>query len=214
MQLAGPPLGELARIVKGAGTNADRVYVLEAESDVEPELIKPCIRGRDVGKDNRTRCLVPYQPDGRLIEPDTLRLRFPRAMAHLESKREILEARERGRFRGDRFYQFGRPQNMETLLSTRPKIVVPDVTREGRAMLDTPYAVIPHDAKDFDRVLAVLRSPAVRLWLRETGIPLRGGYLRMKTATLRTLPIATKTANLRLAYGLSAKQWGTGARGA
>ena len=38
-------------------------------------------------------------------------------------------------------------------------------------------------------LLAVLNSRIVALWLSETGIPLRGNYMRMKTAYLRSLPL-------------------------
>jgi hypothetical protein len=144
-------------------------------------------------------CLVPYDAAGRLLPPDALAARYPRAWAYLLACRDRLEARERGRFRGDRFYQFGRPQNLAFLADRAPKLVVPDVTRESRAfldrgghfVLDTAYALrlrpdVPTTLADLHSLLC---SPFATLWLRETGVPLRGGYLRMKTAYLTDLPI-------------------------
>ena len=225
---AGPPLGEVARIAKGAGTNADPIYVYDGDShpDVERELIRICIRGRDVRAFSRpdpgVRIVVPYTRTGTLIPPDELARRFPRATAYFRTARRALESRERGRFRGDDFYRFGRPQNMAYHGSRRPKIVIPDVAHSGRAMLDTrgamvldtAYAARPlADDLSPELLLAVLNSRAVKLWLSETGIPLRGNYLRLKTAYLSSLPFPTPSAvtaeiedRLRLCDGVDAAE--------
>lgn len=205
---AGPPLGRIARIAKGAGTNADRVFVIErgwsralAEPvDLEPAATRPVLRGRDVAPYGRVdpdvRIVYPYDDAGRLVPPDELP---PRAAAYLARCRDRLEARERGRYRGARFYRFGRPQNLAWLADPAPKIVVPDVARTGRAMvdaagamvLDSAYAVrpLPGAPVGIDALLDLLNSPVVDLWLRETGLRLRGGYVRMKTAYLASLPV-------------------------
>ncbi len=205
---AGTALGEVARIAKGTGTNADKVFVLERGFsralgevvDVEASITWPVLRGRDVrayGAANpNIRVLYPYDDAGRLLEPDEIP---PRAAAYLERCRPILEARERGRFRGDHYYQFGRPQNLAFLRDPTPKLVVPDVTREGRALLDatgaivldSAYAIRPLPGADVtvEQLLDLLNSPLVGLWLRETGLRLRGDYVRMKTAYLASLPV-------------------------
>lgn len=213
-------LGDVARIAKGAGTNADPVFVLvDAAVDgalvhgrgpdgapvvLEAEATRPCWRGRDIqdgAAGPRARCLLPYDGD-RLIPWATLRARWPRAAAYLEAHRARLEARERGRFVGDRFHAFGRPQNLAFLLDPRPKVLVPDVCRAPRAVLDrggalvldTAYALRPlADAPppwdDIDRLHALMRSPAVPAWLAEAGAPLRGDYRRWKTAYLAPMPL-------------------------
>jgi len=219
---AAPSLGDVARIVKGAGTNADRVYVFDRpaadtrddEVDVlskalgetvriESALLRPCLRGRDVtafGSVGDVRVLVPYSRRGVLIEPQQLRERWPRTALYLDRCRDLLERRERGRFRGPNFYCWGRPQNMAFLGEPGAKLVVPDIARNGRALMDTAatmaldsaYALRLADTNpgySLDLLLAVLNSPIVALWLSETGIPLRGNYMRMKTAYLRSLPL-------------------------
>jgi hypothetical protein len=65
-------------------------------------------------------------------------------------------------------------------------------------VLDSAYA-LRSERISLELLAAVLSSRAVELWLRETGIPLRGGYVRMKTRYLESLPIpapctATTTA--------------------
>ncbi len=221
LSAAGPSLGQVARVAKGAGTNADPVYVLEGEAgpgdDLEAELVRLCLRGRDVTAYGRAgdqvRCLVPYRRDGSFIEPDELARRFPRAAAYLARHRRALERRERGRFRGAAFYRFGRPQNMAWLGDPAPKVVVPDVARAGRALLDrraamvldSAYALRPLTAAITPALLlAVLNSGIVSLWLGETGVPLRGDYLRLKTAYLESLPLPPPSRWRRRAEELAA----------
>ncbi len=88
---------------------------------------------------------------------------------------------------------------MAWLSAAAPKLVVPDVARGGRALidrraamvLDSAYAIRPlsGDPVSLGLLLAVFNSGVVALWLRETGVPLRGGYMRLKTAYLEPLPL-------------------------
>ncbi len=239
----GPRLGEVARIVKGAGTNADPVFVFEAgqgKPAIESALLPLCLRGRDVSAygsaSPKVRCLYPYDVRGALLPFAELADRFPKAARYLESQRARLEARENGRFRGPDFHCFGRPQNLTFHRDRAPKVVFPDVARTGRALLDkggalvldSAYAVRPTSATaSIELLLAVMNSRAVRLWLLETGVPLRGEYVRLKTAYLASLPLPSgakkiaaveravreqlSTAEIddlvREAYGLSVAAW-------
>lgn len=200
-------------IAKGAGTNADPVFVLpDARRDgrwlragdvvIEAAAARPCLRGRDVGAAPTAWCVLPYV-DGALLPWAEVEARWPAAAAYLAARRSLLEARERGRFVGDRFHAFGRPQNLAFHLDPAPKVVIPDVVRAPRAwidrggalVLDSAYAVRPRpDAparwRDVERLAALLASPAVAAWLDRASVPLRGGYRRMKTAYLAPMPLA------------------------
>lgn len=246
----GPALGALARIVKGAGTNADGVFVIEAPVvrgaqltgrtiagaiAIEAAATRPCLRGRDIGAASRPACVVPYERAA-LIPWAILQRRWPAAATYLEAQRAILEARERGRFTGDRFHAFGRAQNLAFHADLAAKVVVPDVARAGRALIDTTgalvldsaYAIRPRvDDGAYDAALLalVLGSPIIALWLAHAGVPLRGGYVRLKTAYLAPLPLpppgpaldavraaiprdrAAALEALRAAYGLDAALW-------
>lgn len=235
LRAAGPALGDIARIAKGAGTNADPVYVIEGAAPcgdtiagtskaagqvrVEAAACRPCVRGRDVRAwgqaGGAVQCIVPYGDDGALWTPEALAA-LPLTAAHLARCRPRLEARERGRFAGPRYYCFGRPQNLAFLCDPRPKIVIPDVARGGRALidgrgalvLDSAYAVrLGDEAHGYELplVAAILNAPVVRLWLRETGVPLRGSYLRLKTAYLRSLPLPAPGPATREAAALAAR---------
>ncbi len=232
-------LGQLAHVAKGCGTNADKVYVLTGQVhgdlflghdgrgqpvQLEAELVRPCLRGRDVRvPDTRDRrgpsCLLPYSaaPQGppRLVPWPELARRAPRAAAYLESHRAELERRERGRFTGEAFHRFGRPQNLAFLLDPAPKIVIPDVTQEGRALLDrgslvldSAYALRPRPGapapwQSLPLWIALLRSTALRAWLEQVGVHLRGGYVRMKTAFLEPMPLPPESDELTRAHDLA-----------
>ena len=260
----GAALGDVARIVKGAGTNADGVYVIEdarvhgdtvrgrgtaGDVEIEAAATRACLRGRDVVAWRtvdtgaaHTRCIVPYDGD-RLIRWADLERRAPRTAAHFLAHRERLEAREDGRFAGASFHAYGRPQNLRFHADVTPKVVVPDVARAGRAMidaggamvLDTAYALRVKDGAtpglaDPLLLLLVLDSPMVALWLSWAGVPLRGGYVRLKTAYLTPLPLpppgpalehalaearrgdrAAARAALGEAYGIERSLWAEGA---
>lgn len=209
---AGLTLGDVARIAKGTGTNADRVFVLpDARVDgalvrsgaiaIEAAATRVCLRGRDVGAPPTARCLVPYR-DGALLDWDELRRLWPRAAAYLASQRATLEARERGRFTGARFHAFGRPQNLAFHLDPAPKLVIPDVCRTprvavdatGALVLDTAYALRPRPGAPppwdrLDTLRALLLSPELAAWIERTSVPLRGDYRRWKTAFLAPMPL-------------------------
>ncbi len=219
----GQTLGDVARIAKGTGTNADGVFVLErctvrgdlvhgtdgygAGITVELAATRACWRGRDIqlGAASATRCIVPYTDDGELIPFDAFRRRWPRAAAHLTAHRAHLEARERGRFAGDAFHVFGRPQNLAFLLDPAPKVIVPDVARTPRAVLDTSGALVldtayalrplpgaPEAWRDPRALLALCASPQILAWLARAGVPLRGDYRRLKTAFLAPMPLPAR----------------------
>ncbi len=241
----GPALGDVARVAKGAGTNADRVFLLEdararggrvfgysphrgRRVEVEANITAPCVRGRDVepyGAVPRSlRCIIPYEREGRLYSAGALAAAFPLAAAHFEACRARLEARERGRFAGATYYCFGRPQNLSFHRDSAPKVVFPDVAREGRALLDTTgamlldtaYALRTTDEGGYPLgvVLAVMNSPIVALWLRETGIRLRGDYVRMKTAYLASLPLPPPSRHTRALADLGRRAAGGDGRAA
>ena len=159
----GPTLGEVVHIAKGAGTSADRVFVLPAaivDGDlvratvdgaavvVELTATRPCLRGRDVGAATSPRAIVPYDVDGAPIEAAVLARRWPRAAAWLRGHQATLAARDRG---AGSAIHYGRPQNLALHLGPTPRVVVPDVVATPRAVLapggtliiDSAYGLYP-----------------------------------------------------------------------
>ena len=212
-----PRLGDIAGVFKGTGTSADPVFLLKRRPsghyslhldrcvELEDDLVKPSLTGRDVSRYHFTRdtfLLFPYRIEGddyELIPEAEMRRDYPAAWAYLNvpENREKLEGRDRGAFkgRGD-WYGYGRPQNMHLL--DKPKLVVPDVAayaqasydREGRYIVDTMYGILVEDDNWSPlAATALLNSTVLTFFLNQTGTKLRGGYFRMKTAYLEPFPI-------------------------
>ncbi len=83
---------------------------------------------------------------------------------------------------------------------------------DGTLVIDTAYAIRPLAGCEewLPWILDTLASPIVGAWLRATGIPLRGGYFRMKTAYLASLPIARSAVGDEVLgrYGVTAEALG------
>ena len=217
-----PSLGSVAEVFKGTGTNADRVYLVEdrgrkgnlvriyspekeAEYLLEPAFLKPALRGRSISRyevvESKLRLIVPYEPIGSksvLVSHNKLADLAPRTLEYLRECKPRLDEREKGRFKGEGWYCYGRPQNLDRF-EVPEKIVLPDVANRGacfldgekRWLIDTAYAIVrrPGTKLDLRFILAILNSPLLTYFLKETGTALRGGYFRMKTAYLNPLPI-------------------------
>jgi type I restriction-modification system DNA methylase subunit len=215
-------LGSVAQVFQGAGTRADRVFLVEdrgrerglirifsAENEkeylLEPTFLKPALRGRNIGRyqvvGERLMLIVPYEViDGKsvLVPQKKLADLAPNTLEYLRECKTRLDERENGRFKGEKWYCYGRPQNMDRF-EVPEKIVLPDVTNRGtcfldrdrRWLLDTAYGIVfkANALVDLRYILAILNSPLLTYFLKETGTILRGGYFRMKTAYLNPFPI-------------------------
>jgi len=132
------PLGELsARVFQGLVTGADRVYVLEKRSEPskgiiklysrpldrelggESDILKPLLMGRDIERYGyptpNQLLLFPYKvAEGKaeLIAPQEFASAYPKCWEYLLQNRETLENRERGKMHHEKWYAFGRTQNL------------------------------------------------------------------------------------------------------
>jgi adenine-specific DNA-methyltransferase len=86
-------------------------------------------------------------------------------------------------------------------IERKGKLVFPDVANrgefyyenDGRWLIDTAYAIVtkPNVSINLKYIQAILNSPLLTFFLKETGTSLRGGYFRIKTAYVNPFPIRT-----------------------
>jgi hypothetical protein len=129
-----------------------------------------------------------------------LQANAPRTLEYLRECKSRLDKREKGRFKGESWFCYGRPQNLSRF-EVAEKILMPDVANRGECcldtsgiwILDTAYAIelLPTSLIKPQYILGILNSPILTNFLKETGTSLRGGYFRMKTAYLNPFPIRT-----------------------
>jgi hypothetical protein len=196
-------------LVEKCGQSGGLVRVLSSHTGevhlLERHFLKPALRGRSIARygiddEDRLQLIVPYElrADSCVaVSEERLRSIAPRTLAYLKKCKPRLDEREDGRFkhRAD-WYAYGYPRSMTRF--DRLKIVIPDVCNRGKCwledrphwLIDTAYGLLAKDGgADLHYLLALLNSPMLTYFLKETGTPLRGGYFRMKTAYLDPFPI-------------------------
>jgi hypothetical protein len=212
-------LGDVAEVDVGVQTSKDDVFLFEssappgdrlctvfsqaAQSHIELEagILRRCLKGA-AGAD--FLLLFPYDSDGKLLLPDRLAKRFPKAWAYLQRMKPLLEARESDGFKCADWYRFGRSQG--TVACSRPKLLVsamlsrPAITSDPLATLaftasgkggGGAWAVYPRDADA--RTLALLEESLLSdvAWdhYLAYGSPQKGGWRGIDQGVLRSMPL-------------------------
>jgi methylase of polypeptide subunit release factors len=219
-------LGDVAeRIFQGLVTGADPVYVLrniakdrffseatEQEHRLETDLMHPLCKGSlDVRRyhigDLSRSILFPYRMvSGRatLIPCSEFKGEFPNAWQYLQTCREILEARERGKWKHERWYAFGRSQNLSEM--EQPKILTPSIAASACFTLDQTdfyyfmgsgggggggygITLLRESKLRLKYVLALLNSRLLDYFLKRTSSAFSGGYFAYNRQYIEPLPI-------------------------
>ncbi|MBI4328140.1 MAG: Eco57I restriction-modification methylase domain-containing protein [Chloroflexi bacterium] len=209
------------RMAQGLRTSANAIYVLDRvsadrktvtayseqlqrEVKLEFHAVLPFLQGRDIRRyvlePSGKVVVMPYRVKaGRaeLMAEAELRKKFPLAYGYLRENKKLLEEREEGRMRGEEWYAFIYPKNIE-LMST-PKILVPDIAdfasfafdADGAFAFTTGYGItLKQDALESPAyLLGLLNSRLLDFYLKQVSTPLRGGYFRYFTQFIEQLPV-------------------------
>ncbi len=155
-----PKLADVAdRIFQGLVTGADPVFILEKRSkgvfysealerevQLEPDLLHPLCKGsvnvRRYEIDDVTKSILfPYHIGDEkavLIPANEFSKKYPKCWHYLGENRKALEGRERGKWHHDKWYAFGRSQNLAEM--EQEKILTPSIAKR---------ASFTHDLDDF-----------------------------------------------------------------
>ncbi|MFD6162855.1 Eco57I restriction-modification methylase domain-containing protein [Nocardia sp. NPDC060256] len=143
--------GEVARIRVGIKTTADKVFISDRWSDLEPppepELLRELITHHDlepwrVARSHDTRVLYPYD----LTRPNRTPIdlnEFPCAAEYLRAHKDTLAARHYLGPSGREWFEIWVPQRPH--LWREPKVVFPDISDRPRFALDRSGAVVNGD---------------------------------------------------------------------
>lgn len=196
-----PALREFStRISAGIATGRDRIFVLRdgAGQELEPELRRPAVRGKDLSAfqidASDLEIILPYLPtsDGR---PELVDLNdFPRTKAYLDAYRAELETRHCVRTWQKAWYDIHDPWTLD--ITGMTKVLVPDVARTNRFVLDegsfcplhSAYYIIPKGIEP-RYLTAVLNSSPVEFLVRLFAPVVKDGFSRYRRQFLITLPI-------------------------
>ena len=213
------------RIFQGLVTGADPVFILEKrgkgvfysealerEVQLESDLLHPLCKGsvnvRRYEIDDVTKSILfPYHiVDERavLIPANEFAKKYPKCWRYLGENRKALEGRERGKWHHDKWYAFGRSQNLAEM--EQEKILTPSIAKRASFThdLDDFYYFIGSgggggggygitlkpDAKESYRyLLALLNSKLLDTIVKSVSSPFANGYYAYNRQYIEQLPI-------------------------
>lgn len=228
LRKTGPFLGDKAicpRVFQGLKTSLDPVYVLDVVEDkgasmvvrskaldeelvLESEPLKWIVKGSQMKRfaplPPRKVVLVPYAIEddvATVIPPRRFKEEYPKVWQYLMRNRRALEARERGRMKGDDWYAYIYPKNL-TLFRHR-KLLTADMADRMNFSFDEDgafhllggaaggYGLLPAKEEYAAPLLALLNSTLLEWMLRPPGFssPFRGGWFSCEARFINLLPI-------------------------
>jgi len=203
IQAAHPSLADkTARISAGPATGRDELYVFPTSTgpEVEPELTRPVVRGRDVLaygiRDPGLSILLPYVFDKRTGAGSLVDLaNYPKARAYLEKHRRVLQGRHCVRVWEKAWYDLHDQAPID--LACECKILVPDVANTNRFAVDegrylplhSAYYILPKRGVDPYVLTALLNSRVSRFLIRLLAPVVKDGFNRYRRQFLAMLPI-------------------------
>ena len=210
----------------GQQTSADTVYLFkEYESidsaksrtyskelgewvEIETDILRPVIRSGKIARYTATTTaliLFPYEVinnNARLYTAKEMQTRFPLAWSYLKRNRRLLEDREKGKFKDDQWYRFGRSQNLG--MWEQPKIMVPYMITNLAAYYDVSdnyyfinvttggYGITVDESKiDYVYLCGLLNSRLLDFYLKQVSTNFRSGYMAANKQYIEQLPIRT-----------------------
>jgi hypothetical protein len=175
--------------------------------ELEAELLKPLLSGHDIKRYGmpitKQLLLFPYivkEGQANLISVEDFASIFPKCWQYLVDNRDILENRESGKMRGEKWYAFGRNQNLA--LHVLPKLAIPRLVQHLEAIYDETGSfyldnvdvggLILKDGsqkEDYLYVLGLLHSQVIDFCFQRLSAPFRGGFRSANRQFLEPLPI-------------------------
>ncbi len=200
-------LGDVAHIFQGLVTGADKVFIIPADSKIERGLTRPFLLTGDLSAYTTpqpvARIIFPYEivnGKAELMTAETLERKYPKGWAYLCEHRETLRQRERGKWKHDRWYAFGRSQNLTQM--DADKLIIQVTAQRPTVMLDTTglymtgggsgpfYGIRPKDAGfPIKYLLALMNSTLFGDIITAQSTNLRGGYIKFSKQYIETAPV-------------------------
>jgi type I restriction-modification system DNA methylase subunit len=215
------------RVFQGLITGADAVFILEKtengkvlskqtnkEYQLEAELLHPLCKGsvnlrRYQVTDLEKMILFPYEMrkgKAELISVKTFKEQYPKTWEYLLENREVLEGRERGKWKHDKWYAFGRSQNLSEM--EQSKLLTPSIAQRTSFTYDHKdyfyfvgsgggggggYGVTlkANIKESYLYILGLLNSKLLDTFLKTLSTPFSGGYYAYNRQYIEQLPIRT-----------------------
>ncbi len=216
----GLPLEEVTeRIFQGLKTSADKIYILDViqrkaktikvhsphldrDIELEPELLKPLIKGGQMQRyfigETEKVILFPYL-GLELLDKNYLKENLSKTWEYLTECRKYLEDRENGRMKGDKWFAYIYPKSLDKF--DLPKIITPDIAASASYCYDSNgqyyfsggsaggYGILPKKNINPKYLLALLNSCLLDWFHHQGSTRFRGGYFSYESRFIKNLPI-------------------------
>ena len=187
-----------ARVGIGVATGCDQIYVVNQDTDIEPDRLVPLGMREDIraGKiENAGRFVInTFVVDGGVVELGS----FPRLQKYLMDrgaevkKRHVARKNPRAWFRTiDRVY----PD-----MVSRPKLLIPDIAGSNEVAFDEGlyhphhnHYLVVSDIWDLEILGGLLSSRVALFFVWSYAVKMRGGYLRFQAQYLRRIRLPEPT---------------------
>ena len=215
-----------SRMYQGPITSADTVYLfkefragkrakttevfsqeLKDWVALESQILKHVIRSGDIGRyqaKSEALVLFPYdvkESSAQVYSSVEMKRSYPLAWGYLNHNKNLLENREKGKFKDDQWYRFGRTQNLG--MWEQPKLMVPYMITELAAYLDRSdnyyfinvttggYGIITSDESfgNLAYLCGLLNSRLLDFYLKQVSTTFHGGYFAANKQYIEQLPI-------------------------
>ncbi|MDO9538172.1 MAG: N-6 DNA methylase [Thermoplasmata archaeon] len=185
-----------------------KLYSKENEKWIilESKILKPVVRSGSIKRykaDPVVMVIFPYEVignDARLFSENEIKKNYPLTWQYLNSNKSTLENREKGRFRGDGWYRYGRTQNLG--MWEQPKLMLPYMVTELSAYYDYSdnyyfinvttggYGITLDDSKKtLPYLCGLLNSRLLDFYLKVVSTNFHGGYFAANKQFIEQLPI-------------------------
>jgi len=192
----------------GSSNGTTEVFSMELDQwiSVESNILKPVIRSGRIHRYEAipsAMVLFPYEvkdKSARLYSPEEIKRNYPLAGSYLQTNKKLLENREKGKFKDEQWYRYGRTQNLG--LWEQPKLMVPYMVTELAAYLDRsdrfyfitvttggygittgrPDVTLPY-------LCGLLNSRLLDFYFKQVSTNFQGGYLAANKQYIEQLPI-------------------------
>jgi type I restriction-modification system DNA methylase subunit len=213
------------RIFQGLITGSDSVFILldygngeyfsEATQKIhhlESKLMHPVCKGavniRRYHISQLTKSILfPYNHVNgvaQLLTSKELNDNFPNTWEYLQSNRKILESREHDKWKNDKWYSFGRSQNLSEM--EQKKILTPSIAKYASFTLDSQnfyyfvgsgggggggYGITlkSNQQIEYEYILGLLNSRLLYFFLKSFSSKFSGGYYAFNRQYIEKLPI-------------------------